>query len=104
MRSDYKSARTESTRTETPELDERLTIPSQPPLFKGRLCGRIANPPEQKSIFFRPNRYNIFWHSFFSQPLPSSPCRKERLHLSPNPGLTPSPSPKERVAILRREA
>ena len=45
MRSDCKSAR-----TETPELDERLTIPSQPPLFKGRPCGRITNPPEQKSL------------------------------------------------------
>ena len=45
MRPDCKSVR-----TETPELDERLTIPSQPPLFKGRPCGRITNPPEQKSL------------------------------------------------------
>ena len=27
-----------------------ITIPSQPPLFKGRPCGRITNPPEQKSL------------------------------------------------------
>ena len=29
------------------ERVKSITIPSQPPLFKGRLCGRIINPPEQ---------------------------------------------------------
>ena len=44
-----------------------------PPLSKGRLGGDCAK--------------QSFGSIYFSQPLPSSPCHKERLHLSPKSSL-----------------